>query len=429
MRIPLADPSLFVRNRERLRAMLPPGALAIIHSNDVMPTNADGTLGYRQNSDLFFLSGIDQEESILLLYPDAPREEHRELLFLRETTPQIALWEGDKLDKERGARRSGIKEVRWTKDFDGLLRQLITSCATVWLSANEHARAAAVVETRNDRFIRGLRAAYPLHEFRRLAPLVTRLRMVKEPEEVAMIERACELTAAGFRRLLGFVRPGVREWACEAELLHEYTLGGSRGFAYPPIIGSGINACVLHYVENHATCEDGQMLLLDVAAEQGGWNADLTRTIPVNGRFTPRQRQVYQAVLRVLRHCETILRPGIRPSDYQQAVVDFMEGELIGLGLIDAAEAAKQGPDKPLVKKYFPHGTSHHLGIDVHDTGLDNHPVEVGNVFTIEPGIYIREENLGVRLENDYLIGATGNRNLLASAPIEAEEIEALMAP
>ena len=424
MRVQPASSTLFARNRDRLRALLPAGSLVVVHSNDVMPTNADGTMGFQQNSDFFYLSGVNQEESVLVIFPDAVREEHREMLFVRETTPQIALWEGNKLTKESAKEASGIAEVRWTQDFEGLLRILAMQCSQIYLSTNEHARSTSVVETRNDRFVRECRTRFPLHDLRRLSPLVTRLRTVKQPEEVEMIRRAARLTADGFKRVARYTRPGVTEWEIEAELLHEFVRGGSKGFAYPPIIGTGLNACVLHYVENAATCEDGQMLLLDVAAEYGNWNSDLTRTIPVNGRFSPRQRAIYDAVLRVLRHCEKILRPGLRPIDYQNQVVDFMQEELIRLGLIDPEEAAKQGKDKPLVKKFFPHGTSHHLGLDVHDVNLDNQPVEVGNVFTIEPGIYIRDELTGVRLENDYLITEDGFVNLLAEAPIEAEKTE-----
>ncbi len=427
MRIQPAPPALFVRNRNRLRALLPPGSLVVVHSNDVMPTNADGSMGFQQNSDFFYLSGINQEESVLVLFPDAVRDEHREILFIRETTPQIALWEGDRLTKEKAAGLSGIAEVRWTTEFDGLLRQLAVQAAAIYLDTNEHARATNPVETRNDRFVRECRVRFPLHDLRRLAPLVTSLRTLKQPEEVDRIGRAARITAEGFKRVARFTKPGVREWEVEAELLHEFVRQGSKGFAYPPIIGSGLNACVLHYVQNHNTCEDGEMLLLDVAAEYGNWNSDLTRTIPVNGRFAPRQRDIYNAVLRVLRHCEGILRPGVRPLDYQDAVVEFMQEELIGLGLLDEAEARKQGKDKALVKKYFPHGVSHHLGLDVHDVHLDNQPVEAGHVFTIEPGIYIREERTGIRLENNYLITDDGFVNLLADAPIETDEIEELM--
>lgn len=428
MRTQPAPASLFIRNRQRLLAQLPARAIAIVNSNDVLPTNADGTMGFKQNTDLFYLTGADQEETILVLFPGAAREDMREILFVRETNEHIALWEGRKLTKEEATARTGIANVRWSSEFPALLRTLIYQADEVFLSDNEHGRADVTVQTRNDRFIKWCREIYPLHTYRRLAPLITRLRVEKQDEEIAMLKKACEITGDGFRRVLGMVKPGVGEWEVEAELLHEFVRQGSRGFAYTPIIGRGGNACVLHYIENADICADGDMLLLDVAAEYGNWNADLTRTIPVNGKFSPRQRQVYEAVLRVLRYCETILRPGLKPSEYQKLVLGYMEEQLIGLGLITAADATAQNKDKPLVKKYFPHGTSHHLGLDVHDVNIDDTPFAVGNVFTIEPGIYIREENLGVRIEDDYVIGEHANTNLLAGVPIEIDEIEAIMA-
>jgi len=428
MRYQPIDASLYIRNRERLREMLPAGSLVIVHSNDLMPTNADAHMAFKQNTDLLYLSGVDQEESIIVLFPDAVRPEQREILFVRETSEQIALWEGEKLSKERATAVSGIENVRWSHDFDVVLRDLIRQAGQVYLPTNEHARSTSVVETANDRFIKRLKHDYPLHRLERLAPLMHRLRVIKEPLEVDALRKACEITEKGFRRVLGYVCPGVGEWEVEAEYLHEFVRNGSRGFAYPPIIGVGHNACVLHYLENHSVVEDGQMLLMDVAAEWANYNADMTRTIPVSGRFSDRQRQVYDSVLRVLRGCEEILRPGILPLDYQSKVLELMELELIELGLIGKSAAARQGKDKELVKKYFPHGTSHHLGLDVHDVCPDNYPVDVGMVFTIEPGIYIREEKLGIRLENNYLIGEDANENLMAGIPIEADDIEALMA-
>lgn len=286
-----------------------------------------------------------------------------------------------------------------------------------------------VVETRNARFIKDCQARYPLHRYERLAPLLHRLRMTKDREELKMLQRACDITEAGFRRTLGFIRPGVGEWEIEAELLHEFVRRGSRGFAYTPIIGAGKNACVLHYVENDTVCQDGEMVLMDVAAEYAGWASDLTRTVPVNGKFTKRQRQVYDAVLRVFHGANGILRPGNTPMEYQKQVIELMERELVGLGLFTAKEARAQGADKAFVKKYFMHGTSHHLGLDVHDVSPPHQPFAEGMVFTIEPGIYIREEALGVRLENDLLIGKDKNFDLMGKIPIEAEEIEALMHP
>ena len=423
-----APAEFFTRNRENLRALLKPRSLVIVHSNDVMPTNADGVMAFHQNADLYHLTGIHQEETILLIATGLSADpDHAEILFIRETNERIAIWEGNKFTKEAATAASGVRKVEWTSAFESQFHRLAPQCEHIYLLTNEHLRAAAVVETRNDRFIRECRGRYPLHAYERLAPLMQKLRMRKSDEEVAMLRKACDITEAGFRRVLGFVKPGVGEWEVEAELLHEFVRAGSRGFAYLPIIGSGASACVLHYTENNRRCADGEMLLLDVAAEYAGWNADMTRTIPVNGRFTARQRDVYNAVLRVLRAANGLLRPGSTPAEYHKQVVGIMEGELIGLGLINAKEAAAQGPEKPLVAKYFMHGVSHHLGLDVHDVAPANEPFAPGMVFTIEPGIYIREEGIGVRLENDFLIGEDANTDLMAGIPIEADEIEELM--
>jgi Xaa-Pro aminopeptidase len=427
MRYQPIDPQLFVRNRQKLRDILPPDSIVIVLSNDVFPTNADGTMAFKQNSDLFYLCGVDQEDTALVLFPDAKDTNQCEILFVKETSEHIAIWEGEKLNKEQARATTGIQRIEWYQNFEPMLHSLIPQARHVFLTTNEHLRAMVVVETANDRFIKKCQQRYPLHRYERLAPLMHELRMIKEPEEIKIMQHACDITEAGFRRLLGFVKPGVGEWEVEAELLHEFVRRGSRGFAYQPIIGSGKNACVLHYITNEAVCQDGEMLLLDVAAEYAGWASDLTRTIPVNGRFTKRQRDVYNSVLRVFRGANEILRPGNTPMQYQKQVIELMEEELIRLKLIDAKEAKNQGPDKALVKKYFMHGTSHHLGLDVHDVSPPHQPFGEGMVFTIEPGIYIREENLGVRLENDVVIGANSNTDIMGNIPIEADEIEALM--
>jgi Xaa-Pro aminopeptidase len=418
---------LFIRNRENLRGLLKPNSIVIVHANDIYPTNADGTMAFKQNSDLFHLTGVDQEETVVVLMPDAVDPKEREILFVRETNEHVAIWEGEKLTKERAREVSGIERIEWSNAFDGFLHRMVPQVDHVYLATNEHLRASVVVETRNARFIKDCQSRYPLHRYERLAPLMHRLRMTKDPVEINMLQKACDITEAGFRRLLGFIKPGVGEWEIEAELLHEFVRRGSRGFAYAPIIGSGKNACVLHYVENDQVCKDGEMVLLDVAAEYAGWNSDLTRTVPVNGRFSKRQREVYDAVLRVFHGANDILRPGNTPMEYQKQVVELMERELIGLRLFTTKEAKEQGPDKALVKKYFMHGTSHHLGLDVHDVSPPHQAYSEGMVFTIEPGIYIREEGLGVRIENDVIIGKDKNFDLMAKIPIEAEEIEALM--
>jgi Xaa-Pro aminopeptidase len=428
MRFDAADSQLFVRNRARLAELLKGNSIAIFHSNDVMPTNADATMALRQNTDLYYLSGIDQEESVLVLFPDAHHEKDREILFVRETNEHIAIWEGAKITQEQATELSGVGNVQWTNNLDEMLHRLIQQAEHIYLNTNEYLRAEISVETRDARYIKKCQAAYPLHKYERLAPHMHRLRCTKDAEEIKMMQKACDITELGFRRILGFVKPGVAEWEIEAEYIHEFLRKKSKGFAYSPIIGSGKNACVLHYHDNDQVCQDGDMLLMDVASEYGNWNADMTRTIPVNGKFTDRQRAVYNSVLAVMRKCNDILRPGMMLVDYQKKAVGFMEEELIKLGLIDAEEASKQDDTKPLVKRYFMHGTSHHLGLDVHDVSPANEPFAVGMVFTIEPGIYIPDENMGVRLENNYLIGKDENFDLMANIPIEADEIESLMA-
>jgi Xaa-Pro aminopeptidase len=416
-----------IRNRANLRELLKPNSIVILHANDIYPTNADGVLSFRQNSDLFYLTAVDQEDTMLILMPDAQDPKEREILFIKETSEVIAVWEGEKLSKEQARAATGIERIEWSHTFEGFLHRMVPQVDHIYLTTNEHLRASVVVETRNARFIKECQSRYPLHRYERLAPLMHRLRITKDPEEIRILQHACDITEAGFRRVLGFVQPGVGEWEIEAELAHEFLRRGSRGFAYPPIIGTGKNACVLHYVENDKICQDGDMVLMDVAAEYAGWASDLTRTVPVNGKFTRRQRDVYQAVLRVFRGANDILRPGNTPMEYQKQVVELMERELVGLGLFSVKDARAQGPDKALVKKYFMHGTSHHLGLDVHDVCPPHQPFAEGMVFTIEPGIYIREEALGVRLENDVVIQKDRNFDLMAKIPIEADEIEALM--
>ena len=440
MRYEPFDSSFFTENRKRLAARIPQNAVAIVHSHDLLTLSADGTLPFRQNSDFFYLTGIEQEESVLILHPGAERPEDRERLFIRETSDLIRIWEGDRLTREQGTQRSGVLRVEWTQEFEPALRRLMRKVSTVCLNANEHPRSGAEMMSRDDRFRERLQEWYPQHRYERLGPHLHALREVKSPPEIEATRTACRITGDGFRRVLGFVRPGVTEFAVEAEFLHEFLRQRSRGFAYTPIIASGANACVLHYIENNAVCQDGELLLLDVAAEYARYNADLTRTIPVNGRFTPRQRAVYDAVLRVMKLCiAELLRPGIDLRlQYQPAVGRAVEAELIGLGLLDpakvAAERAKDGtPDevkeeRRLYRKYFMHGTSHSLGLDVHDVQRRDRLVKEGMLFTVEPGIYIREEGIGVRLETEVVVRASGNEDLMKDVPIEAEEIEALMA-
>jgi Xaa-Pro aminopeptidase len=418
---------LFIDNRARLATLLKPKSIAFFNANDILPTNADGTFRLHQNADLFYLSGIDQEESILLLFPDSPDPKHREILFLRETNEHIAIWEGYKYTKEHAREVSGIQSIYWTHQFESVLNPLIFEAETIYLNTNEHSRATIEVETRDSRFLKRIKAQFPLHKYERLAPLMHQLRAIKSGIEVALMQEACRITELGFRRLLSFIKPNVTEYEIEAELLHEFVRNRSKGFAYTPIVAAGKNSCVLHYIENNRVCHNGDIILLDVAAEYANYNADLTRTIPVNGRYTDRQKAVYNAVLRVFKQAKDMLVVGNNWTDYHKAVGEIMTEELINLGLISKADVQKQNPDYPAYKKYFMHGTSHFLGIDVHDVGSRYRPFEAGMVFTCEPGIYIPEEGLGVRIENNILITQTCNLDLMATIPIEVEEIEDLM--
>jgi Xaa-Pro aminopeptidase len=420
---------LFIRNRKRLVNELKPNSLALFNANDTMPTNADGTMVFRQNNDLFYLTGVDQEESILVICPNFPDEKWREVLFLKETSEMIAIWEGHKLTKEQARKQTGIETVLWLSEFPRVFRHMMTmgGVENVYLNTNEHYRADITVQTRDARFIDWCKSVYPLHQYQRIAPIVSALRSIKSSEEIALMQKACDITEKAFRRVLKFVKPGVKEYEIEAEFIHEFVKSGSAGFAYTPIIASGGNSCVLHYIENDQTCNSGDVLLLDVGASYANYNADMTRVIPVNGKFTPRQKEVYNAVLRVKNAATRMLRPGVVYFEYHKEIQKIIESELIGLNLLKKDEVEKQNPDKPLFQKYFMHGTSHMLGLDVHDVGNMHAKVSVGQVWTIEPGIYIREEKLGIRLENNVLIGEKENVDLMKNIPIEAEEIEELM--
>jgi len=427
MRYDPIDPQLFIENRRKLAAQLKPNSIAVFNSSDVMPKSADGVHPFSQQTDLFYLSGIDQEESTLVIFPDAREKKHREVLFLRETSEQIALWEGKKHTKDEAAAVSGIPSVYWNSEFESVFRGLVIQTERIYLNSNEHLRAAAVVETRDARFGKWCREVFPLHDYERLAPIMHHLRAVKSPLEIELIRKAVGITGQAFRRLLGFIRPGVWEYEIEAEIWHEFLRARSRGPAFQTIVASGADSCTLHYVKNDKQCADADLVLIDFGAEYANYAGDLTRTVPVNGRFTPRQRAVYEAVLRVQKAAIQMLRPGNTLEAYTAEVGRLMEAELIGLGLLDAEKVACQPKDQPLYKKYFPHGCSHHLGLDVHDYGDKFRPFEAGMVLTCEPGIYIREEGIGVRIENDILITDQGPVDLAADVPREADEIEALM--
>lgn len=427
MRYDRISPSLFVRNRTRLVGLLPANALVVVNANDTCPTNADGNQNTIVNSDLFYLTGVEQEQTILVLYPDAHDPKHRELLFLREPTAENQIWEGRKLSKEAARKSTGIQHIHWLSEFPRLYHQLICECDRVFLNSNEHKRAVIEVESREARFIADTRAKYPLHHYDRLARLMHRLRAIKSDTELSLIRKACDLTHQGFRRALKFVRPGVLEYQVEAEFAHEFISHGGR-MAYQPIIGAGLNACCLHYLSNDQMCRTGDLLLLDVGASYANYNSDMTRTIPVSGRFTRRQKQVYNAVLGILRQCMSALVPGKLLKDWQTEAEQMTERELVNLGLLSSRDIRRQDADRPAFKRYFMHGVGHPIGLDVHDVGITTEPIEAGWVMTVEPGIYIPEEGFAVRLENNVLVTNHGPVDLMAAIPIEADEIESLMA-
>lgn len=409
-------------------AQMKPNSMAVFNSNDIYPISADSTMPFEQHRDIFYLSGVDQEESVLVLFPDCPNEELREVLFLRETNEHIAVWEGEKLTKQAAFATSGIKTVYWLQDLEKVIFEISTYCDTIYINTNEHYRANVETETREDRFTKWLLAKYPAHSVAKSNPILQRLRSVKDKIELDLMQHACNITEKGFRRILSFVKPGVWEYEIEAELLHEFVRNRSKGFAYTPIIASGNNANVLHYIENNQQCKAGDLILFDIAAEYANYKSDLSRTIPVSGRYTKRQRAVYDAVLSVKNEATKLLVPGTFWKEYHVEVGKLMTSELLGLGLIDKADVQNEDPKWPAYKKYFMHGTSHHIGLDTHDYGLLYEPIEANMVFTVEPGIYIPDEGFGVRLEDDVVVQEKGEPfNLMDNIPIEAEEIENLM--
>jgi Xaa-Pro aminopeptidase len=419
--------SLFVENRRKYKEQMKPGSVGLFVSNDILPTNADGAMGFRQNSDLFYLSGVDQEDTILMLFPGVKDGKHKEVLFIKETSELIAIWEGAKLPKEQATKASGIDHIYWHHEFEKVFQSFVFQAEHIYLNSNEHTRRYINTETAEMRFNKWVQQKYPLHKFERSAPIMHKIRSIKSAIEIELIQQACDITEKGFRRLLNFVKPGVWEHEIEAELIHEFIRNRSQGFAYGPIIASGASACVLHYVENNKQCKAGDVLLLDTAAEYANYASDLTRCLPVSGKFTKRQKNVYNAVLRVMKAATKMLKDGNTFEKYNKAVGELMTEELLKLRLIKANDVKKQNPAWPAYKKYFMHGTSHFLGLDVHDVGFFHEPMRPGMVFTVEPGIYIPEENLGIRLENNILITAKGQMDLMKNIPLEAEEIEALM--
>lgn len=420
--------SLFVKNRKKLAEQLLPKSLAVFNSNDIYPISADSTIPFQQHRDIFYLSGVDQEESILVIFPDAYLEENREILFLRETNDHIAVWEGEKLSKDQAYEVSGIKTVYWLSDFNKVFNALMYEAENVYLNKNEHYRNSVETQTREDRFIKKIQSDFPMHTYKRSNPILQRLRSIKEPEELALIQNACNITEKGIRRLLKFVKPNVWEYEIEAELIHEFLMNRSKGFAYTPIIASGKNANVLHYIANNQQCKDGDVILMDVGAEYANYSSDLSRTIPVNGKYTARQKEVYDSVLRCKKEAEDRLIAGNNWYQFHKDMGDVYTAELLQLRLIDKADVQNQDPKWPAYKKYMMHGTSHHMGLDTHDYGILTDDFVENMVFTDEPGFYIPEEGFGVRIEDDYVIQKSGKPfNLMGNIPITVEEIEDLM--
>ena len=422
------DSQLFIKNREKFTSQMKPNSVAVFNSNDIYPVSADSTLPFAQHRDILYLSGVDQEESILLLFPDAPYDNLKEILFLKETNEHIAVWEGEKLTKDRAFEVTGVKNVIWLQDFQKTLKEVMAYAEIMYINTNEHYRAAIETETREARFVKWWKENYPAHQVAKSNPILQRIRSVKESEEIDLIQNACNITEKAYRRLLSFVKPNVTEYEIEAELSHEFLRNRSKGFAYTPIIASGNNANVLHYIENNQQCKAGDLILLDVGAEYANYSSDMTRMIPVSGRFTDRQKAVYKAVLNVKNEATKMLTTGTFWKKYHIEVGKIMTSELLGLGLIDKADIQNENPDWPAYKKYFMHGTSHHLGMDTHDYGLLHEPMKANMVFTVEPGIYIPGEGFGIRLEDDVVIQEKGAPfNLMKNIPIEVEEIENLM--
>ncbi len=420
--------SFYQNTRKSFMAEMEPNSLAIFNSNDIYPISADSVMPFEQHRDLFYLSGIDQEESIIILFPDAIDPKHKEIAFVKKTNSHIEVWEGPKLNKEKTYELSGIKTVYWLEDFKDIFQELSTQCNKFYFNTNEHYRQAVETETREDRFIKWCKNQYPAHNLAKSNPILQKLRSVKDDQEITQIKKACDITEKAMRRVISFLKPDVWEYEIEAELVHECIKNRSKGFAYQPIIASGFNANILHYTLNNKKCKSGELVLIDVAAEYGNYSADVTRTFPVSGVYTERQKKVYNAVLNVKNEATKLLVTGTLWKEYHKEVGKIMTSELIGIGLLDKSDIQNQDPENPAYKKYFMHGTSHHLGLNTHDYGLLNLPMESQMVFTVEPGIYIPEEGFGIRLEDDVVIQNSSEPiNLSKNIPIEIEEIESLM--
>ena len=421
------DPQIFIQNRERFRKEMKPNSIAIFVSNDEVPVNGDALYPFKQNSDLFWLTGIEQEDSMLILFPDNPENKHKEVLVLVRPNELKEKWDGKRLRSKEAQQISGIKTIVWLDALDGLLQPWIHLADNIYLDTNENDRKGSLIQTREYRFVQDMKQRYPLHNYERAAKIMTRLRAIKTPEEINVIQEAINITDKTFRRVLGFIKPGVMEYEIEAEIVHSFLSNRATGEAYGSIIASGDRARILHYVSNNQECLDGEMILMDFGASYGGYNADLSRTVPVNGKFSKRQKEVYNACLHLHDYAKSLLKPGISILNYTDKVGDEATKQFIKIGLLKKSDVANEDPDNKAYRKYLYHGISHHLGIDVHDLGTRTLPIQAGMVFTVEPGIYIEDEQMGIRIENNVWITKTGNKDLMKNIPITVDEIEKFM--
>jgi Xaa-Pro aminopeptidase len=422
------DPQLFVKNRERFVAKMQPHSIAIINSNDELPTNGDALYKFKQNSDLYWLTGIEQEDTMVIFYPDNPDPKYREVLVLVRPNELKEKWDGHRLRKDEAYAVSGMSTVVWLDSLDALLQQWIHEATNIYLNTNENNRKSNLVPVRDYRYAQEMKLRYPLHNYLRAAPIFKELRSSKTPEEIQVMQVAMDITEKTFRRLLKFIKPGVGEHEIHAEIMHEFLRNRANGEAYGSIIASGDRARTLHYVANNQECKAGELVLMDFGAEYGGYNADLTRTVPVSGKFTPRQKEVYNACLHLHNYAKNILKPGLTIGKYHEMVGEEATREFIKLGLLTEADVKNQDPEVPAYRKYHYHGISHHLGVDVHDLGPSFYqPIPEGAVLTVEPGIYIEQEQMGIRIENNIWVKSSGNVDLMKNIPITVEEIEALM--
>jgi Xaa-Pro aminopeptidase len=421
------NPEIFIQNRKRFTDKMEKNSIVIFNSNDELPSNGDALHSFVQNSDLFWLSGITQEETMVILFPDNPDPKYKEVLVLIRPDELKEKWNGHQLRANEGREISGIQTIVWVDSIDGLLQPWIHLSDTIYLNTNENDRKANLVPVKDYRFASDMRNRYPLHSYKRSAKILKELRAIKSALEVDVIQKAIDITDKTFRRLLKFIKPGVMEYEIEAEIWHSFLSQRATGAAYGSILASGDSARILHYVSNNKECKDGELILMDFGASYGNYNADLTRTIPVNGKFTKRQKTVYNACLHLHQYAVSILKPGISINDYTEKIGDEATVIFQKIGLLKKADIKNEDAANRAYRKYLYHGISHHLGIDVHDLGTRTEPVKAGMVFTIEPGIYIEEEQMGIRIENNFWIIKNGNKDLMKNIPITIEEIETLM--